>query len=390
MSTVSIKVNGNQYSADTEKNLLDNLTQLGFDIPNLCYAKELECYGGCGLCLVEPEGGGKLMRACAVYPRDGMAILTDSEQVCKSRKITLSLLLSDHTGDCRPPCMTACPTHQDCRGYISLIAQERFDDAVKLIRRDNPLPASIGRVCPHPCEDKCRRSLFEGAVSICSLKRFAADTGNCELTAEPPTGKTVAIVGAGPAGLSAAYFLALKGHKVTVFEAQEHPGGMLRYGIPAYRLPKDLLDAEVAVIERLGVTFNYGVRLGRDITVEKLKEQYGAVFVAVGAWKSASLGCEGEQLNGVWGGIDLLHKVACGESVDIGKCVAIVGGGNTAIDAARTAVRLGAQEVTLIYRRTRGEMPAEDIEVEEARLDHLLSMENMKYDKCFVKSGHSR
>ena len=181
------------------------------------------------------------------------------------------------------------------------------------------------------------------------------------------TGKKVAVVGAGPAGLSAAYFLRLKGHNVTVFEAMPHGGGMLRYGIPAYRLPKDVLDSEIKSIERMGVEFKYNQKLGRDISVASLKKDFDAVFLAVGAWKSSSMGCEGENHPNVMGGIDFLIKAACGEEVKLGKRVAVVGGGNTAIDAARTARRLGAEDVTLIYRRTRAEMPAEKREIEEAQ-----------------------
>lgn len=368
MSKVTIFINGKEYSADTQKTLLDNILESGVHLPHLCHNKELEGYGGCGLCLVEIEGMRRPLRACSTSVSEGMKVTTSTPALEKSRKATLSLIMSDHSGDCKAPCYMACPTHQDIQGYVGLIANGEEKKALELIKQDNPLPASIGRVCPHPCEEKCRRAHLEGAVSICALKRFAADSYMDYIPeCEESNGKTVAVVGAGPAGLSCAYFLALKGYTVNVFEAEEKGGGMLRYGIPAYRLPKDILDKEIENIEKMGVKFNYSKRLGRDFTLEALKNTYDAVFVAIGAWSATKLGCPGDGAEGVEGGIDVLYRVAKGEKVDLGKRVCVVGGGNTAIDAVRTAVRLGADEVTLIYRRTENEMPAEPDEIRDAK-----------------------
>lgn len=372
MSKVNIFINGNQYIADTDKTLLDNILDNGIYLPHLCHNKELESYGGCGLCLVEVEGIRKPLRACSTSVSEGMRVTTSTPELEKSRKVSLSLIMSDHSGDCKAPCFMACPTHQDIQGYVGLIANGREREALELIKEDNPLPASIGRVCPHPCEEKCRRKHLEGAVSICALKRFAAeDNMDYYPECEELNGKTVAVVGAGPAGLSCAYFLARKGYKVTVFDAQSHGGGMLRYGIPQYRLPKDILDREIKCIENMGVEFKYSHKLGRDMTVESLKGQYDAVFLAVGAWKAMGLGCPGDGSVGVWGGIDMLYRVANGEKVDLGKRVCVVGGGNTAIDAVRTAVRLGAESVTLIYRRTEKEMPAEPDEIRDSKAEDV-------------------
>ena len=370
MSKVNIFINGKEYSADTQKSLLDNILESGVYLPHLCHNKELESYGGCGLCLVEVEGIRKPLRACSTTVNEGMKVTTSTPDLEKSRKVALSLIMSDHSGDCKAPCYMACPTHQDIQGYVGLIANGKEREALELIKQDNPLPASIGRVCPHPCEEKCRRKHLEGAVSICALKRFAADSYEDYIPeCEAFNGKTVAVVGAGPAGLSCAYFLAVKGYKVKVFEAQSHGGGMLRYGIPAYRLPKNILDKEIENIEKMGVEFFYSKKLGVDFTVSSLKNEYDAVFLATGAWRSSALGCSGDDLEGVVGGIDMLFRVANGENVDLGKKVCVVGGGNTAIDAVRTAVRLGAEKVTLVYRRTENEMPAEHDEIRDAKAE---------------------
>ncbi len=368
MSIVNIFINGKECKADTEKTLLDNILDNGINLPHLCHNPQVESYGGCGLCLVMVEGINKPLRACSTTVTEGMKVTTSTEALEKSRKVALSLILSDHSGDCKAPCFKACPTHQDIQGYVGLIANGETEEAIKVIKKDNPLPRSIGRVCPHPCEDACRRSHLEGAVSICSLKRFAGDEYSDYIPeCEAKNGKKIAVVGGGPAGLSCAYFLLLKGYSVDVFEAEAKAGGMLRYGIPAYRLPKDVLDKEIENIEKMGASFNYNKRLGRDFTIESLKSDYDAVFVATGAWKSSSLRCDGDNATGVIGGIDMLYKVANGENVDLGKNVAVVGGGNTAIDAVRTAVRLGAENVTLIYRRTESEMPAEKDEIKDAK-----------------------
>lgn len=368
MSIVNIFINGKEYKADTDKTLLDNILNNGINLPHLCHNPEIESYGGCGLCLVMVEGINKPLRACSTTVTEGMKVTTSTEALEKSRKVSLSLILSDHSGDCKAPCFKACPTHQDIQAYVGLIANGETEEAIKIIKKDNPLPRSIGRVCPHPCEDACRRNHLEGAVSICSLKRFAGDEYSDYIPeCAEKNGKKVAVVGGGPAGLSCAYFLLLRGYSVDVFESEKKAGGMLRFGIPAYRLPKDVLDKEIENIEKMGAQFNYNKKLGRDFTVESLKSEYDAVFIATGAWKSSSLRCDGDDAFGVIGGIDMLYKVANGENVNLGKNVAVVGGGNTAIDAVRTAVRLGAESVTLIYRRTESEMPAEKDEIKDAK-----------------------
>lgn len=238
------------------------------------------------------------------------------------------------------------------------------------------MPACIGRVCPHPCEDGCRRQMVEESISIAYLKYFAADrviqAGGYLPPKAAATGKRVGIIGGGPGGLTAAYYLSLKGHRVTVVDAMPQMGGMLRYGIPEYRLPKRVLDEEVAEIASLGVEMKNNFRIGRDVTFEEFKNSYDAVVLAIGAWESMPIGCPGEELDGVMGGIDFLRQVAMGEKPAIGDQVAVVGGGNTAMDACRTAVRLGAKEVYVVYRRTEAEMPAEQLEIDEAREEGVI------------------
>lgn len=370
MGNIRININNREIVADSDKNILQIALENGIEIPHLCYDERIEPYGACGLCVVEIEGSPKLARACATKPANGMIIKTDTQRIRETRKSALNLLCSDHRGDCRPPCMLACPGKTDCQGYVGLIANGEYKEALKLAKDKIPLPASIGRVCPHPCETACRRQLVEEPIAIASLKSFIADLDLEDNTYIPEvkasTGKKVAVVGGGPAGLSCAYFLAREGHSVEVYEAMPHPGGMLRYGIPEYRLPKEVLDKEISIIEKMGVKINCNMKIGRDITMEYLKKSYDSVFLGIGAWKSSNLGCDGEDLDGVFGGIDFLIKVASNENVSIGKKVIVVGGGNTAMDVSRTAVRLGAEEVTVLYRRTREEMPAEKIEIEEA------------------------
>ena len=371
METIHLTIDGQPVAVAAGTTVLEAAKSLGIDIPTLCYHPLVETYGACGVCLVEAEGNPKLLRACATKVWPDMKVNTKGAKAEQARKIALELLLSDHRGDCRPPCAAACPANTDCQGYVGLIANGEYEEAVKLIKDKLPLPASIGRVCPHPCEEVCRRKLVEEPVAIAPLKAFAADldlqSGNpFKADKQPATGKNVAIIGGGPAGLTAGYFLAKAGHGAEIFEAMPQAGGMLRYGIPQYRLPKEILDQEIKLIEEMGVKIHCQTKIGRDVAFADLEKEFDAIFVAIGAWQSAPMRCPGEEAQGVLGGIDFLIDVALHKPVEIGEKVAVVGGGNTAMDACRTAVRLGAKEVYVLYRRTREEMPAEDIEITEA------------------------
>ena len=371
MSEIKIIINGKECIGQKGQTILEIANANDIFIPTLCHLAKVKNYGACGVCVVEGENLPKLMRACSTVAADGWKINTESKRVVQARKVALELLMSDHDGDCKGPCHLGCPARTDVQAYVKQIALGNDREAVRIIKDKIPLPASVGRVCPHPCESDCRRALVEQPLSIAYLKAFAADN---DMKSENPftpavaasTGKRVAIVGGGPAGLTAAYQLAVKGHGVTVFDMMPEMGGMLRYGIPEYRLPKAVLAAEVASIAKLGVEMKNNVKVGTDITLEGLKAEFDAVLVAVGAWKSTGVGCEGDKLDGVLGGIDVLREVNLGGRPDLGKNVAVVGGGNVAMDACRTSVRLGAENVYVIYRRTRAEAPAEDLEIEEA------------------------
>lgn len=377
MANIRLNINGIEVKGFNGQTVLDIARENKIEIPTLCYDDRVNIYGGCGLCVVEVEGMPKLARACATMASDKMVIKTHTKRTIQARKVALELLLSDHLGDCKGPCMLACPGHTDCQGYVGLIANGDYKEAVKTIKDKLPLPASIGRVCPHPCEDACRRELVEEPVAIAQLKYFAADSDlNSETPyipeVKPSNGKKVGIIGGGPAGLTAGYFLVQEGYEVTIYDSMEKMGGMLRYGIPQYRLPKSIIEKEAAIIESMGVKFVNNVKIGVDISLEKLRKENDAVLVAVGAWSSTKLGCKGEDAEGVIGGIDFLREYTINGDVKVGEKVAVVGGGNTAMDACRTAVRLGAKEVYNIYRRTKDQMPAEAIEIIEGEEEGVI------------------
>ncbi len=368
---VQIELDGKKLVVPENKTILEVANGQGIEIPTLCHDPRLEPYGSCWVCVVEVEGAKGFVPSCATRVRDGMIIHTNTEGVRSARKMALELLLSNHYGDCKAPCNLACPSNIDVQGYIGLIASRKYREALELIKRDNPLPSVCGRVCPRPCEDACRRNLVDEPVAIDWLKRYVADLdlfsdNSFDPPVAPPMGKSVAIVGGGPAGLSAAYYLVQAGVDVTIYEAMEKAGGMLRYGIPDYRMPQDVLDMEINTILRLGVKLETGKRLGKDFSLEDLRNNYDAVIIAIGAWKSRNLRVPGENHSDVLAGIDFLREVALGNDVKVGRRVAVIGGGNTAIDAARTSLRLGAEEVYIFYRRTRKEMPAHDMEIEDA------------------------
>ena len=275
---------------------------------------------------------------------------------------------------CSAPCVYRCPAHVDIPGYIALIEAGRYDDAVRLIRKDNPFPTVCGLICEHPCETRCRRNILDLGINIRGLKRFAVD--NCSNTVPVPacaakTGKKVAVIGGGPAGLSAAYYLSLMGHSVTVYETRNYLGGMLRYGIPGYRLPREDLQWDIDAILSTGIEVKLGADIGGEkpngISIEELRKQYNAIFIAIGAHTEKWLGIEGENLKGVMSAVQMLRAVGDGKMPDFkGKNVIVVGGGNVAMDIARTSMRLKAESVKIAYRRRKNDMTALNEEIEGA------------------------
>jgi len=271
------------------------------------------------------------------------------------------------------PCKVGCPAHIDVQGYVNIAAKGKFNEALQLINLASPFPSICGRVCHHPCESGCNRQQIDEPVTIRSVERFLADMDLNAKKRYLPEAKgrkkeKIAIIGSGPAGMSCAYYLAHEGYKVTIFEKAKRLGGMLTLGIPSYRLPREILAAEIRLIRRMGVTMKTGVEVGKDMTIAQLRKKgFKAFFVGIGTQECLRLGIEGEDLKGVYGGLDYLRSVNLGKRVSLGKKAAVIGGGNTAMDAVRSARRLGSKDVFILYRRTLEEMPSRPEEIEECR-----------------------
>lgn len=377
MDKLNVILNGKITQAIKGETILSLAKRNGIEIPTLCNDERLEPYASCFVCVVEIEGMKGLQPSCCTKVVEGMNITTDNERVHNSRRSALELLLSNHYADCAAPCKLTCPAGVDVQGYIGLIEKGLYRDAVGLIKRTNPLPAICGRVCVRPCEVACRRNLVEGkGVGIDYLKRFATDmdfaSGDVWMPeVKNPTNKKVCIIGAGPGGLSAAYYLSLEGHSVDIYEASPFAGGMLRYGIPPYRLPNEIIDKEVESITNLGVNIFYNQKLGDNLKFNDLKNKYNAFILAIGSQSGTRIGCDNDDAENVLSGIDFLRNMELtGQRYDFtGKKVAVIGGGNTAMDCCRTSMRCGAEKVYIIYRRTEKEMPANPIEIHESKLE---------------------
>src|SRR6056297_3003794 len=375
---LNIILDGKNVEGFAGETILQVARRHGIQIPTLCYDPRLKPFSSCFVCVVEVEGMKGMQPSCSTVIKEGMKIHTNNENVRTARKTALDLLVSNHFADCVAPCKETCPAGVDVQGYISLIEKKQYSEAVALIKETNPFPAVCGRVCVRPCEAACRRNLLEegAGVGIDYLKRFAADKDLLEgehykPEVAPSTGKKVAIIGGGPGGLSAAFWLQQKGHQADVFEANPHAGGWLRYGIPEYRLPNDLLDKEVETITELGTNLFLDKRLGKNLSYKELEQDYDATILTIGSQRGTLLRAKGEEADGVYSGIDFLRNMEMtGQKYDFsGKTVAVVGGGNTAMDCCRTSVRCGAEKVYVIYRRAEEQMPANPIEVHESKLE---------------------
>jgi len=377
-NSLNIILNGNIVKGYPGETILDLARRNGIEIPTLCNDDRLEPFTSCYVCVVEVEGMRGHQPACSTKLAEGMKIITDNEGIRKSRKMALELMLSNHYADCLGPCKQTCPAGVDVQGYISLIEKGLYSEAVAVIKETNPLPAICGRVCVRPCERECRRNfLDEGApVGIDYLKRYASDhdlesPDKYVPAVKPSTGKKIAVIGAGPGGLSVGHFMQIEGHQVDIYEAAPKSGGWLRYGIPEYRLPNDILDKEVKNITDLGVNIYYNQKFGDNLSYKDIKAKYDALVLTIGSQKGTGVGCEGDDAGNVYSGIDFLKNMeVTGQRYNFkGKTIAVVGGGNTAMDCCRTSMRCNADKVYVIYRRTEKEMPANPIEIHESKLE---------------------
>ncbi|MFM2105694.1 MAG: hypothetical protein RL338_726 [Chloroflexota bacterium] len=377
---IRIEVDGRVVEGHEGQTILEVCRDNGIEIPTLCYEPKLPGFGACRMCVVEVEGIENPPISCSLAAAEGMVVSTQTEEVRRLRRTNLELIFSDHNAYCLPPCQNKCPSHIDIPGFLKQNAEGNWRESARVFKRTIPFPSVLGRVCPAPCEEHCRRDEVDEAIAIRDSHRYAGDQvlkaqlndgidPPVPFERQAPTGRRVAVIGSGPAGMSSAYYLLLSGHEVTVFERDPAPGGMLRYGIPQYRLPKvEVLEAEYESVVRLGGRIVCDQGLGRDFTLDDLQNQgYDAVVVAIGCYDTNKLGVPNEEADGVIDGLEYLRTATLGLEYPghKGSRVVVVGGGFTSMDCVRTSVRQGAKEVTLVYRRDMKDMPAAG-EVHEA------------------------
>src|SRR6187551_1279986 len=377
--TFTVEIDGRQYTGHEGQTILEICRDNGIDVPTLCYEPKLPGFGACQMCVVEVDGEATPPISCSRSAEPDMVVRTQTPRLRQIRKTNLELIFSDHNAYCLPPCQNKCPSHIDIPGFLKANTEGSFVESARIFKRTIPFPSVLGRVCPAPCEEHCRRDEVEEAIAIRDSHRYAGDQvlkaqalgekAPVPFEVQPASGKRVAVIGSGPAGMSSAYYPAIAGHEVTVFERDPAPGGMLRYGIPQYRLPKvEILEAEYQGAWDLGVKLVTDAALGKDFTVSDLQNQgFDAVCVAIGCYDTNKLGIPGEDAEGVLDGLEYLRIATLGLPYPghVGTRVVVIGGGFTSMDCTRTSIRQGAKEVTLVYRRDMKDMPAAN-EVHEA------------------------
>ena len=377
---IRIEVDGRVVEGFEGQTILEVCRDNGIEIPTLCYEPKLPGFGACRMCVVEVEGEEHPPISCSRTCEPEMVVKTQTEEIRRLRRTNLELIFSDHNAYCLPPCQNKCPSHIDIPGFLKANAEANFTESTRIFKRTIPFPSVLGRVCPAPCEEHCRRDEVDEAIAIRDSHRYAGDQvlkamlddgqdPPVPFEIQPPSGRKAAVIGSGPAGMAAAYYLLIAGHEVTVFERDAAPGGMLRYGIPQYRLPKvEVLEAEYESVTRLGGKIVCNAALGRDFGLDDLQNQgFDAVVVAIGCYDTNKLGVPGEDAAEVLDGLEYLRTATLGLPYPehAGKRVVVIGGGFTSMDCVRTSVRQGASEVTLVYRRDMKDMPAAG-EVHEA------------------------
>jgi len=377
---IRIEVDGKLVEGFEGQTILEVCRDNGIEIPTLCYEPKLPGFGACRMCVVEVEGSEYPPISCSQQAEAAMVVKTQTEEVRRLRATNLELIFSDHNAYCLPPCQNKCPSHIDIPGFLKANAEANFRESTRIFKRTIPFPSVLGRVCPAPCEEHCRRDEVDEAIAIRDTHRYAGDQvlksmlddgldPPVPFEVQPKTGRRAAVIGSGPAGMAAAYYLLIAGHDVTVFERDPAPGGMLRYGIPQYRLPKvEVLEAEYESVTRLGAEIICDQGLGRDFGLDDLQNQgFDAIAVAIGCYETNKLGVPGEDAEEVLDGLEYLRTATLGLPYPghAGKRVVVVGGGFTSMDCSRTSIRQGAAEVTLVYRRDMKDMPAAN-EVHEA------------------------
>jgi len=372
MSTVTLNINGNEVIAEKGLTILEVAKRSDIKIPTLCHIKGKPADNPCTICVVEVEGQDELMRSCVSLARDGMVINTESEAVVAHRQERLAVLSETHFGDCKAPCNLTCPGQINVQGYIAHVARGEYEEALRVVMERNPIPFSVGRVCPRFCETRCRRILIDEPVSINHLKRFVADWCmsneiDLKIPKDKPTGKRIAVIGGGPAGLTVAWFLTRKGHEVTIFEAAPKLGGALRYGFPDYKIPKEIVDYEVNTILRMGINIRLSQKWGKDFTLQDLKDMgFDATFIGIGATVDVPFDVPCTDKENVYTATNFLRMINEGRKLDLGRKAAVIGGNNIAMEVARSLIREGVEQVTIIYPRARLEMPANQRNVKEA------------------------